>query len=458
MTFPRYPAYKDSGVTWLGEVPEHWEVKRLKQICHVFPSNVDKKSYDGETPVRLCNYTDVYYNERIVDGMELMAATATTEQIEKFTLKAGDTIITKDSETADDIAIAAYVPEDLPGIICGYHLSMVRPKDQTCGLFVKRLFDSTYVKSKFEVLANGLTRVGLGTYALDNVEMPVPPAAEQTAIATFLDRETAKIDALIAEQRSLTALLKEKRQAVISHAVTKGLNPKAAMKDSGVAWLGEVPGHWEVSKLKHFVQFSGGGTPSRDNLLFWNGDIPWVSPKDMKVETIAAAEEYITQAGLENSSTNLVPAGRVLMVVRSGILKHTIPVAINSVTVALNQDMKALEIDSNRCGSRFLLLWIQGLNSELLLAWAKQGATVESIEQSYLADTAFPLPSLDEQTAIVSYLDHQTTQIDTLITETEKTITLLQERRSALISAAVTGKMDVRKARWVEDATFLIAA
>ena len=209
MSFPRYPKYKDSGVEWLGEVPEHWGVERLKKISRVFPSNVDKKSNEGEAQVLLCNYTDVYYNERIIASMEFMSATATDDQIAKFTLRAGDTIITKDSETADDIAVAAYVPDDLPGVVCGYHLSMVRPREGVSGAFVKRLFDSTYAKSCFAVRANGLTRVGLSQYEIDNVDMPVPSSAEQSAIAAFLDRETAKIDDLIAEQQRLIELLKE---------------------------------------------------------------------------------------------------------------------------------------------------------------------------------------------------------------------------------------------------------
>jgi type I restriction enzyme S subunit len=125
MSLPRYEQYKDSGVPWLGNVPAHWRVLRLKYACMVFPSNVDKNSRDDEPSVRLCNYTDVYYNERITADMKFMEASASKDQVAKFTLKAGDTIITKDSETADDIAIAAYVPDDLPGVVCGYHLSMV---------------------------------------------------------------------------------------------------------------------------------------------------------------------------------------------------------------------------------------------------------------------------------------------------------------------------------------------
>jgi type I restriction enzyme S subunit len=182
--------------------------------------------------------------------MDFMVATASPDQIAKFSLRAGDTIVTKDSETADDIAIAAYVPADLPGVICGYHLSIVRPLPNTNGAFVKRLFDSIYAKSCFAVRANGLTRVGLGQYDLDNVELPFPPYGEQRQIALFLDRETAKIDVLIAEQWRLIELLKQKRQAVISHAVTKGLNPHAPMKPSGIEWLGDVPAHWELTKIK----------------------------------------------------------------------------------------------------------------------------------------------------------------------------------------------------------------
>ena len=312
MSFPRYPTYKDSGVEWLGEVPGHWEVKRLKQACHVFPSNVDKKTHDGETPVQLCNYTDVYYNDTIVAGMEFMAATASTDQIAKFTLRAGDTIITKDSETADDIAIGAYVPADLPGVVCGYHLSMIRPLADTDGAFVKRLFDSIYTKSCVAVRANGLTRVGLGQYDLDNLDLPFPPHPEQTQIAAFLDRETAKIDALVAEQRRLMDLLKEKRQAVISHAVTQGLNPDVPMKPSGVEWLGDVPEHWEVTKMKWVAEMQSGHTPDKKVPAYWeNGDIPWVSLNDtgyLKDHDYITETAYsISQAGIDNSSARLLP-------------------------------------------------------------------------------------------------------------------------------------------------------
>lgn len=212
-------------------------------------------------------------------------------------------------------------------------------------------------------------------------------------------------------------------------------------RDSGVAWLGEVPAHWELPKLRSLASFSGGGTPSRDTVAYWNGNIPWVSPKDMKAEDIVGAEESITQEALQNSSSSLVPPGRVLMVVRSGILKHTIPIAINSTEVALNQDMKALSFDATRCLPRFFLRWVQGLNNRLLLAWAKQGATVESLEHSYVAESLVPLPPPEEQRIIVEFLDQETAKIDRLVAEQLRLIELLTEKRQATISWAVTKGM-----------------
>jgi type I restriction enzyme S subunit len=209
-------------------------------------------------------------------------------------------------------------------------------------------------------------------------------------------------------------------------------------KDSNVEWLGQVPEHWSLPKLRAIATFSGGGTPSRENMAFWNGDIPWVSPKDMKAEKINGAEESITEEGLKSSASSLLPAGRVLMVVRSGILKHTIPVAVNTVPVSLNQDMKALTFDPNRCLPSFFLRWVQGHNDQLLLAWAKQGATVESIEHTYLADQIVPMPDVDEQRDIVAFLDRETAKIDALVAEQRRLIELLKEKRQAVISHAVT--------------------
>ena len=216
------------------------------------------------------------------------------------------------------------------------------------------------------------------------------------------------------------------------------MNPYPAYKSSGVPWLGRLPSHWVVEKLKYAVEFVGGGTPSKDEDAYWHGAIPWVSPKDMKRARIADTEDYITEAGLAASPCALVPIGSVLAVVRSGILQHTIPVAVNQVVVTLNQDMKAL-VPADGIESRFLAYQIQGCQNELLDEWVKQGATVESVEHQRMADTRLAWPPLREQQDIADYLDTETARIDELIREKDGLIGLLREYRQAVIADHTAG-------------------
>ena len=444
MSFPRYPHYKESGVEWLGEVPEGWEVLPLKKTCHVFPSNVDKKSYDDEVNINLCNYTDVYYNEIIVAGMDFMAATATADQIAKFTLRAGDTIITKDSESADDIAIAAYVPEDMPGIVCGYHLSMIRPTPGFCGAFIKRLFDSRYAKARFQVLANGLTRMGLGQYALDNIKFAFPPANEQQTIAAFLDRETAKIDALVAEQENLIALLKEKRQAVISHAVTKGLDPTVPMKDSGIEWLGEVPEHWSVLPLKKIVSSPITDGP-HETPAFIDEGVRFVSAEAISQGVIdfAKIRGYISQEDNERYSLKYKPKKHDIYMIKSGATTGITAIVEDDTDFNIWSPLAAI-----RCGDevlpRYALYFMRSRNflEAVTLNWSY--GTQQNIGMGVIEKLSCPIPTIHEQHSIVARLNDETAKLDTLTAEAQHAIDLLKERRSALISAAVTGKIDVR--------------
>ena len=228
----------------------------------------------------------------------------------------------------------------------------------------------------------------------------------------------------------------------------------ASYKASGVEWLGELPEHWTIEKLKFFVSFSGGGTPSKEVPSYWDGSIPWVSPKDMKRPRIAETEDYITDEGQANSPCALIPPQSVLTVVRSGILQHSIPVAINEVPVTLNQDIKAL-LPGVRVDSRFLAYQITGCQKELREVWVKQGATVESIEHQRMADSQFALPPLEEQQAIAGYLDAETARIDTLIQEKEGLIGLLREWRQSVIAEAVTKGLDERVAMKPSGVTWL---
>jgi len=211
---------KDSGVPWLGQVPAHWEVKRLRHLVQIKASNVDKKTVEGEPAVRLCNYTDVYYNERIVMGAEYMEASASEDQIKKLGLKVGDVIITKDSEEPDDIGIPACVYETAPDFVCGYHLALLRPADPALGPFIARSISSVPSKVQFHLSAKGVTRFALGYHGIADMSLMLPPRHEALAICDFLDRSLADMDLAISAQERMIELLKERRSAIITQAVT----------------------------------------------------------------------------------------------------------------------------------------------------------------------------------------------------------------------------------------------
>lgn len=281
---------------------------------------------------------------------------------------------------------------------------------------------------------------------IKNSFLLAPSHSEAKKVAKFLDHETAKIDNLIEKQQQLIELLKEKRQAVISHAVTKGLNPDVPMKDSGVEWLGKVPEDWQLKQIRHLCTSNGGGTPSKSNPNFWVGNIPWVSPKDMKVQYISDAEDHVSEDAVKQSSTKKIPIGSVLIVVRGMILAHSVPVAINTKVVTINQDMKAL-VPNENISCDYLHLVLSGLKRILLELTDNSAHGTKCLRTDLFEKLWIPLPSLTQQKTIISEINEKVIKIDDLIHLQEEAKALLQERRTALISAAVTGKIDVRD--WV---------
>ena len=243
---------KESGVDWLGKVPEHWEVRRLRNVTEMRVSNVDKLTKDDERPVRLCNYMDVYKGGRIRAQMPFMKATATTNEIERFQLRVGDVLITKDSEAWNDIGVPALVSETAPDLISGYHLALLRPREQELlGDYLLRALQSKGVAHQFYIEAKGVTRFGLTHSGIKSVWLPLPPLPEQTAIVRFLDHADRRIRRYIRAKEKLIALLEEQKRATIHQAVTGQIDvrtgqPYPTYKPSGVEWLGDVPVHWEV--------------------------------------------------------------------------------------------------------------------------------------------------------------------------------------------------------------------
>jgi type I restriction enzyme S subunit len=257
--------------------------------------------------------------------------------------------------------------------------------------------------------------------------IPVPPLPTQRAIADYLDRETARIDALIAAKERVLALLAEKRRALITRAVTRGLDPHAPLRDSGIPWLGEIPAHWETVALRFLVDMTSGATPDTGRAEYWDGEIPWVSPKDMKRDEIADAEDHVSA---------------VLIVVRGMILAHSFPTAVTTAPVTINQDMKAL-----RCRGSFdpyyLRDFFRGHEEHVVSLVDSSAHGTRKLETDILGRLEIALPPAAEQGAIVGYIGHSTSRLDALRTATERTVALLKERRAALIAAAVTGQIDV---------------
>jgi len=276
------------------------------------------------------------------------------------------------------------------------------------------------------------------------LRLPVPPLNEQGAIASFLDRETPKIDALFSEQERLIELLLEKRQAVISHAVTKGVSPDVPMKPSGVEWLGNVPAHWTQMPIRFAAKLESGHTPSRSRPEWWQDcKHPWFTLADVwqireaNADYVYETKELISDLGLANSAARLLPAGTV-MLSRTASVGFS---AIMGVEMATTQDF-ANWVCGKALLSEFLLFVLRSMGSEFRRL--KMGSTHNTIYMPDIQALRFALPPVAEQRDIVDFIKREVGAFDSMIKETAQAMELLKERRSALISAAVTGQIDVR--------------
>lgn len=445
MAYKRYSKYKDSGVECLGAVPEHWRVSRLKYLAVCRNSNVDKKTVDGQCPVRLCNYTDVYYKERITDAIPFMRATASTEDVQRFSLREGDSIITKDSESPDDIGIPALVTSSAEGVVCGYHLTLIRPNTDVDGPFLFRALESSASASQFHLGASGVTRYGLSKGAIDNLLVPVPRADEQESIAKFLDRETARIDALIEKKRRLIELLKEKRQAVITRAVTKGLDPNVPMKESGVEWLGKVPAHWGVGKTKQVVELVTSGSRGWAEYYSDNGE-PFIRITNIQRESSVLDLSDLMKVKLPGN----IEGGRTLL--RKGDVLVSITADLGSVALVdervvggyVSQHVALVRPIYNEDGGWLASALMSYPSKEQFLA-SGYGGTKTQLSLNDVKEIAIPIPPARERVRLAEHINEIQCRMAKLIQRISRSIELLQLRRSALITAAVTGQIDVRE-------------
>lgn len=289
-------------VNWLNHLPDDWGVTRLANVADIFFSNVDKHTIEGEIPVRLCNYVDVYKNDRITSDIEFMDASAEAREIERFQILIGDVLVTKDSEMPDDIAIPALVVESLPGVLCGYHLAMIRPrKHLVYGSYLAWLHSCKLFRSHYEANAVGVTRFGLSQADFKEARIPLPTLTEQHRIAAYLDKTCAAIDVAIEAKGRQLELLDALRKSIIHKAVTRGLDDSVELKESGIEWIGQIPKEWQHFRIKDVAQLSPGfsnGTP-KTNELCTVVPMEAVSEKG-EIETRTVEEYDLITSGLTN--------------------------------------------------------------------------------------------------------------------------------------------------------------
>ena len=441
MTVRRYERYKDSGVEWLEAVPEHWDVAAVGYRYEVLLGKMlDEKRITGKHLAPYLRNIDVQWDRINVEDLPQMDFSG--DDINRYSVAPGDLLVCEGGEVGRAAIWRGEIPE------CYYqkaiHRLRRRHKDADHPRFMFYVLRMAAAIGVFEASEGKSTIAHLTAEALRRYRFAFPPTREQERIAEFLDREAAKIDTLIAEQQRLVDLLTEKRQAVIAHAVTKGLNPSTPMKDSGFEWLGKVPSHWSVQPLKHVADFRSGGTPDKSNLSFWDGAVPWASAKDLKVDDLFDTADHITDEAVAAGVASLVPVNSVLVVVRGMILARTFPVVTARVPMAINQDLKAVAPRGAMQGD-YLAWLLRASAAESLSRLDEAGHGTKALRMDAWGAMRVPVPPPAEQQQIATYLKQACSVADAGLSDVQRGIALLRERRTALISAAVTGQIDVRQ-------------
>lgn len=435
--YQKYTEYKDSGIEWLGGIPNHWNSKPLKYLC----------TYNDEVlPETTFKEAEILYIDigsvSAVDGIshiETMIFKDAPSRARRI-VKDGDVIVSTVRTYLEAIAPIDNPPENL---IVSTGFAVIRPNQYLYKGFAAYCLRAKGFIKEVVVRSVGVSYPAINSSELVNITIPSVEYSEQVKIANFLDHETAKIDTLITKQEKLIELLKEKRQAVISHAVTKGLNPNVPMKDSGVEWVGKVPEHWDVCKIQYYAKIESGHTPSKTNERYWeNCTIPWVSLNDSKqlrvVDYISDTKYKISELGLANSSARILPKDTVVFTRDASIGLS----AITTKEMAVSQHLIAWLPKKERLSPEFLLLIFYAMEKEFNRYTF--GSTIKTIGMDDVSSLMAAFPSLAEQIDIVERCFSQFLLIDKSIGKSLALLDVLKEKRTALISAAVTGKIDVR--------------
>ena len=439
-----YPQYRHSGVEWIGKVPGHWEIKRLKWVA----STNDDVLGESEDPLRRVAYVDIGSVDPTagITQMEEMVLEVAPSRARRL-VQHGDTIVSTVRTYLRAIAPIRQPPAEM---VVSTGFAVVRPRQLIHDFASWALQESGFVD---EIVARsvGVSYPAINASEIGDLPLAQPPHNEQRAIAEFLERETAKIDVLVAKKHQLIERLDEYRTALITRTVTRGLPPEATkaagldpsprLKPSGVPWLGEVPEHWEVTHLRRLVKtIKTGTTPPAGTLKELMGDdIAWFSPGDIgSVLKMELPSRTLGDRAVTDGFTPLFPAESTLIV---GIGATTGLVGHNTSPSTGNQQLTCI-VGNDHVFPRFLSwqLWAHSKAIRAIVPYA----TLPILNNAFLRSLSFVAPSLREQQAIAVFLDEQTEQIDMVCERVEAAIERLQEYRTALVTAAVTGKIDVR--------------
>lgn len=445
MTFPVYPAYKDSGVEWLGEVPESWSVYSLKRTVEGCVNGLWGDEPDGENDIAVIRVADFERSFSTVGLDKLTYRSVTPKEKQSRLIKSGDLLIEKSGGGEKTLVGCVVLFKHEFEAITSNFVARMRPLTAFDSQFLCYAFGNLYngrVNYSSVKQVTGIQNLDAESYLQERFCFPT--RVEQTQIARFLDHETARIDALIEEQQHLIELLKEKRQAVISHAVSKGLDPTVPMKDSGVEWLGEVPAHWTVKKIKHYGRVVGG-------FAFKSTDFCDEGHLVLKISNVGHLGfewddlSYLPEDFAREHSGFIAPKGSLIFAMTRPVISGGIKVSRleEDLGPLVNQRVGFVSINDEIL-SRYLLVSSQ---SESFLSQFKNNLTITNqpnISSEGIESIQVAIPPREELRIILDYLEGLNSSFKCLVEDAQCGIELLQERRSALISAAVTGKIDVR--------------
>jgi type I restriction enzyme, S subunit len=430
----QYPAYKDSGVEWLGEVPEHWVVKQFKRVTTRIDVGIAEAATHAyaDDGVPIIRSTNVRPGRILIDNLFYIQEWFAEKNRTKYLFE--NDLITVRTGAPGTTAV---IPPELHGCQC-FTMLITTLKPKKVPMFYSYFLNSSCARFRFAVEGWGTAQINISVPILQQQMIAEPPEKEQRAIAAFLDRETGRIDTFIEKKERQIELLQEKRAVLISHAVTKGLDPDVTMKDSGVEWLGEVPEHWEIMKFRRVCRLQQGLQIAQSDRFGENGSnrFEYITIKSIHASDTTNSKEYI-----ENPTRSVICTTDDILLARTGATGEV----ITGQNGVFHNNFFKIIYDRKIVDKNYLIYYLSNTQIKKHFLLMAGTTTIPDLNHGDFLSTHFISPDIHEQQNIISFLNNETGNIDTLLDKIWQSISKLREYRIALISATVTGKIDVRQ-------------